>query len=73
MIEYNSKKKSSLCYMIFSKDTYTNKPLCVDVQFNRRQFVSNFDTNNLYSFFENIQRCEGLVHRKFIYQIWAYK
>jgi len=67
MIEYNSKKKSCLCYIIFAKDTYTNKPLCVDVQFNIRQFVSNSNTNNLYSFFESIQRHASHVHGKFIY------
>ncbi len=50
MIEYHSKKENSICYTIVAKDTYQNKPLCEDIQFNIRQWVSSSNNNNLYSF-----------------------
>ncbi len=50
MIEYHSTKENFICYTIVAKYMYQNKPLCEDMQFNTRQYVSSSNNNNLYLF-----------------------
>jgi len=67
-------KEDSICYTIVAKDTYKNKPLCEDIQFNIRRCVSNSNNNILYPFLkqykcmrvmliENLYPKFGLINR----------